>query len=103
MSLRVIDRDTVARILTYEAAIPLMREAMMALSGGRTKQLLRQIMPLGGGSAFGVMPGAAEETFGAKVISVFPENLARGGQSHQGGVMLFEPRFGAPVAMIHAG
>jgi len=103
MTLRVIDRETVRRLLTYEAAVPLMREAMMALSAGRTKQLLRQIMPLDGGRAFGVMPGAGEETFGAKLISVFPENLARGGQSHQGGVLLFEPRFGAPVALVHAG
>jgi ornithine cyclodeaminase len=103
MTLRVIDREAVRRILTYEAAIALMREAMMALSAGRTKQLLRQIMPLSGGSAFGVMPGSSEETFGAKLISVSPENLAKGGQSHQGGVLLFEPRRGAPVALIHAG
>jgi ornithine cyclodeaminase/alanine dehydrogenase-like protein (mu-crystallin family) len=103
MTLRVIGRETVRRILTYEAAIPLMREAMMALSAGRTLQLLRQILPLGGGTAFGVMPGAAEEAFGAKIISVFPQNVAEGGQSHQGGVLLFEPGAGAPVAMIHAG
>ena len=103
MTLRVIDRETVRRILTYEAAIPLMREAMMALSAGRTRQLLRQIIPLGDGRAFGVMPGAGEETFGAKLISVFPENFARGRQSHQGGVLLFEPEGGAPVALIHAG
>jgi ornithine cyclodeaminase/alanine dehydrogenase-like protein (mu-crystallin family) len=75
----------------------------MALSAGRTRQLLRQIIPLSDGAVFGVMPGAAEEAFGAKVISVFPENLNRGGQSHQGGVLLFEPRFGTPVALIHAG
>ena len=103
MSLRVIDRETVRRILTYEACIPLMREAMMALSSGRTRQTLRQIIDLEAGRAFGVMPGAGPATFGAKLISVFPENFAKGMQSHQGGVLLFDPEDGALAAIIHAG
>jgi ornithine cyclodeaminase len=103
MSVRVIDQETVRRLLTYEACIPLMREAMTALSGGRTKQTLRQIIDLEGGRAFGVMPGAGPETFGAKLISVFPENFAKGMQSHQGAVLLFEPDTGALAAVIHAG
>ena len=103
MTLRILDRETVRRLLTYEAAIPLMREAMRALSAGRTRQALRQIVPLGDGRMFGVMPGAAEEVFGAKLISVFPENFAKGRQSHQGGVLLFDPGDGAPVALVHAG
>jgi ornithine cyclodeaminase len=101
--LRIIDRETIARLLTYDATIPLMREAMIALSAGRTRQLLRQIITLGEGAMFGVMPGASEHTFGAKLISVFPGNFAKGLQSHQGGVLLFDPSSGAPVAMLHAG
>jgi ornithine cyclodeaminase/alanine dehydrogenase-like protein (mu-crystallin family) len=101
--MRIIDRETVAKLLTYEAAIPLMREAMIALSAGRTKQLLRQVIPLGDGAMFGVMPGASAETFGAKLISVFPGNFAMGAQSHQGALLLFDPDTGAPTAMIHAG
>jgi len=103
MTLRVIDQEMVRRILTYEACIPLMRQAMIALSGGRTTQVLRQIIDLKGGRAFGVMPGAAEATFGAKMISVYPENFAKGIQSHQGAVLLFEPQSGALAAVIHAG
>jgi len=103
MTLRVIDQETVRRILTYEACIPLMREAMMALSGGRTIPVLRQIIDLKDGRAFGVMPGAAEATFGAKMISVYPENFAKGIQSHQGAVLLFDPESGALAAVIHAG
>jgi ornithine cyclodeaminase/alanine dehydrogenase-like protein (mu-crystallin family) len=103
MTLRVIDQETVRRLLTYEACIPLMREAMMALSGGRTRQTLRQIIDLDGGRAFGVMPGAGPATFGAKLISVFPENFAKGIQSHQGAVLLFDPDGGALVSIIHAG
>ena len=41
--------------------------------------------------------------FGAKLISVFPENFALGKQSHQGVVVLFDPETGAPVCVVHAG
>jgi ornithine cyclodeaminase/alanine dehydrogenase-like protein (mu-crystallin family) len=34
---------------------------------------------------------------------VFPENFARGIQSHQGLVILFDPSNGAPVCVVHAG
>jgi ornithine cyclodeaminase len=103
MAVRVIDQETVRRLLPYDACIPLMREAMVALSTGRTRQTLRQIIDLGGGRALGVMPGAAPDTFGAKLISVFPENFAKGVQSHQGAVLLFDPETGARAAVIHAG
>lgn len=122
--MRVIGAGEVARRLTYEACIPLMREAMIALSEGRTKQLLRQIVDLGRGNAFGVMPGAMYRgregqaapqpgaasdgpgnlsTFGAKLVSVFPGNVAAGGLSHQGAVLIFDPETGALTAVIDAG
>jgi ornithine cyclodeaminase len=103
--MRFIDRDEVARRLTYEVCIPIVREAMIAFSGGKTRQLLRSIIPLAAGRAFGVMPGALgdDAPFGAKLISVYPENFAKGRQSHQGLVVLFDPADGAPVAVIHAG
>jgi ornithine cyclodeaminase len=103
--MRFIDRDEVARRLTYEVCIPIVREAMIAFSRGETKQLLRSIIPLSEGRLFGVMPGAmgANATFGAKLISVFQDNFARGMQSHQGLVILFDPVTGAPVCVAHAG
>ena len=103
MSLLVIDRETVHALLPMDECIDLMREAMIALSAGDTKQSLRQIIPLQGGAAFGVMPGATAQTFGAKMISVFPDNFALGLQSHQGFVALFDPVSGATIAMLHAG
>jgi ornithine cyclodeaminase len=80
-----------------------MHQAMTALSAGRTRQLLRQIVDLGEGRLFGVMPGAAEDAFGAKLISVFPGNAAKGMQSHQGFVVLFDPQTGQAVAVLHGG
>jgi len=103
--MRFIDGEEVARRLTYEVCIPIVREAMIALSRGETKQLLRSIIMLSEGRMFGVMPGAmgASAPFGAKLISVFQENFAKGKQSHQGLVILFDPETGAPVCVVEAG
>ncbi len=103
--MRFIDREEVARRLTYEMCIPIVRDAMIAFSRGETKQLLRSIIPLSEGRLFGIMPGAmgAHAPFGAKLISVFHENFARGIQSHQGLVILFDPETGAPICAVHAG
>jgi ornithine cyclodeaminase/alanine dehydrogenase-like protein (mu-crystallin family) len=103
--MRFIDREEVARRLTYEMCIPIVRGAMIAFSRGETRQLLRSIIPLADGRMFGVMPGAmgARAPFGAKLISVFPQNFAQGIQSHQGLVILFDPESGAPVCILHAG
>jgi ornithine cyclodeaminase/alanine dehydrogenase-like protein (mu-crystallin family) len=103
--MRFIDREEVARRLTYDVCIPLVRDAMIAFSRGETRQLLRSIIALSDGRLFGVMPGAlgAHAPFGAKLISVFPENSSNGIQSHQGLVVLFDPETGAPVCVLHAG
>ena len=103
--MRFIDREEVSQRLTYERCIPIVRRAMIAFSKGETKHLLRSIIPLSDGRLFGIMPGAlgSHAAFGAKLISVFHENSARGVQSHQGLVVLFDPQTGAPVCAVHAG
>lgn len=103
--MRFIDREEVARRLTYEACIPIVREAMIAFSRGETKQLLRSIIPLSDGRLFGIMPGAlgAHGPFGAKLLSLFEGNSRLGRQSHQGLVVLFDPETGEAVCAAHAG
>jgi ornithine cyclodeaminase/alanine dehydrogenase-like protein (mu-crystallin family) len=99
----VISAHEVAARLDYPRAIALVREAMTALSQGRTRQLLRSILDLGGGNAFGVMPGAMDgAAFGAKLVTVFPGNPARGLTSHQGLVLLFDPQTGVPACALDA-
>lgn len=100
----VIGREAVARHLPYDTCIALMRAAMTALSRGETRQLPRGIVDLAGGRMFGTMPGAlaADGVFGAKLISVFPDNFAAGRPSHQGVVALFDPDSGAPLAVLDA-
>lgn len=99
-----VSAGEVARLLPLADCIPLMREAMTALSTGRTAQSLRQIVDLGGGDAFGSMPGAMlDGVFGAKLVSVFPGNAALGRMSHQGVVVLFDRDTGEPTAIVEAG
>ena len=100
-----VSAEEVARLLPYEECIPLMREAMIALSQRRTRQLLRSILDLPEGRAFGSMLGAMldDGVFGAKLVSVYPDNFAHGGPSHQGVVVLFDAATGAPAAILEAG
>jgi ornithine cyclodeaminase/alanine dehydrogenase-like protein (mu-crystallin family) len=104
-AMRFIDRDEVSRRLTYDRSIPIVRQAMIDFSQRRTIQPLRSILTLSEGRFFGVMPGAMgpHAPFGAKLISVFHGNFAKGIQSHQGLVILFDPEDGAPVCVLHAG
>ena len=103
--IRFIDREEVARRLTYDLCIPIVRQAMIAFSRGETRQLLRSIIQLSDERLFGVMPGAlgANGPFGAKLISVFQDNFSKGRPSHQGLVILFDPDSGAPVCVVDAG
>jgi ornithine cyclodeaminase/alanine dehydrogenase-like protein (mu-crystallin family) len=102
--MRIIGPEEVRERLTYEACIPLVREAMIAFSRGETRQHLRSILPLSEGRVLGVMPGALAPhgLFGCKLISVFAGNFAKGVPSHQGVVVLFDGESGAPVCIADA-
>jgi len=102
--MRFIDADEVRARLTYEVCIPAVRAAMISLSAGETRQLLRSIMHFEDGRMFGVMPGALGDTamFGAKVLSVFPRNIDVGRPSHQGVVITFDPVTGELACVADA-
>lgn len=101
----LLDRDFVRRHLSVQACIPLMKQAMSELSAGTTIQPLRSVLHLDEGRAFGVMPGAMAKggaVFGAKLVSVYPENFAKGRPSHQGAITVFDPEDGQLVALVEA-
>lgn len=102
--LLVLGRDDVRDLLGWQACMSVVREAMIALSARDTCQLARQILGLGSGRAIGVMTGglARSQGFGAKLVSVFPENHHLGMPSHQGAAILFDPATGAPVCIAEA-
>lgn len=99
----VIGADEVRSRLTYDAVIPVVREAMIALSDGRVRQLLRSFIAVGEGRTFAIMPAAMSErgVFGAKLVSVFKR--PDGAKAHEGVVLLFDPGSGAPICLADAG
>jgi ornithine cyclodeaminase/alanine dehydrogenase-like protein (mu-crystallin family) len=105
MAPRFIGREEIRRVLTFEACAPLMREAMIAASGGGINQPPRQILPLASGrGVFGIMPGViADDRFGAKLISAFNHPPGSPLPAHQGVVVLFDPETGSPVCVLDAG
>jgi len=99
---RHFDAATIRRALTSRAAIASVREAMIALSDGRAKQLLRSFIGLEG-RTFAIMPAALSGRgyFGAKLVSVFFAEDGR--RAHEGVVVLFDGASGKPVCTADAG
>lgn len=95
--------EAVREALTPAAALPVVRQAMIDLSAGRVRQLLRSFIGLGEGRTFAIMPAALEQpaVFGAKLVSVFHDGTGR--KAHEGLVVLFDGESGAPVCLADAG
>jgi ornithine cyclodeaminase len=102
--LAIFDSRAVRDGLGYADCIQAVREAMIALSAGTTRQLLRTMISLSAGRTFAQMPGALGEhdMFGTKTISVFADPANPGLRRHRGLVVLFEPERGRPVAVADA-
>lgn len=102
--LAVFDAQDVRALLDYPSCISVVRQAMMALSRGETRQLLRTMIHMGEGRTFAQMPGALSDTgmFGAKMISVFAQADNPGVRRHRGLVTMFEPEHGKPVCVADA-
>ena len=103
LGLSVFDAAEVRRRFDPDAARDVVRGAMIALSDGRARQLLRSFIGLGDGRTFAIMPAALDEraAFGAKLVSVFHDE--RGRKAHEGVVVLFDGESGAPVCIADAG
>lgn len=101
-SVAVFDGQAVRERLGYDVAIPVVREAMLALSDGRVRQLLRSFIGLGEGRTFAIMPAALSDrgVFGAKLVSVFRDGFGR--KAHEGLVILFDGATGAPICLADA-
>ena len=94
--LRHYGQEIIHRTLTYDAAIEAVRAAMIALSDGRARQLLRSFIGLEA-RTFAIMPAAlsGHGFFGAKLVSVFSGSDGR--RAHEGLVVLFDGQSGKPV------
>ena len=104
MGIAFYDAAEVEELLDYPGCIDAMRRAMIALSTGERPQPLRQIFTVGDNAMFGTMPGelAALSTFGAKLVSVFPDPERPGRTRHQGVVVAYDGVTGAVTCIADA-
>lgn len=103
--MKIIERNEVFERLDMKTCIGLMREALMALEEGKAMQPPRSICKFPQGEAFGFMPAymGADDCFGAKVLSAFPQNAGTEYPSHIGYVMIFESQHGTCMGLADAG
>jgi ornithine cyclodeaminase/alanine dehydrogenase-like protein (mu-crystallin family) len=95
-----------ARLLEYEEVIEAVAEAFKAYSSGRTQTPLRVgVEPPGTDGVLLAMPSAVAEpaALGAKVVSVFRGNPARGLPTVTSIYILSEYETGAPLALMDGG
>lgn len=96
-----LDEAQIHALLRMEELIPAVERALIAFSAGQVAQPVRQMLPVEPqGGVFGAMPAAGAVGMGAKLVTFFPGNAARGLPTHMALVMLFDPETGAPLAVM---
>src|SRR5438874_830405 len=87
--------------LGMDDLIPAMEKALAAFSAGRVLQPVRTVIEHGRASFFAVMPACDPDggMMGAKLVTVVPDNPARGLPSHHAAIALFEPVSGKLLAV----
>jgi ornithine cyclodeaminase len=101
----ILTRRDVESLLSMQACIALMQEALASLARGEVILPLRPVLRVPDSpNAFALMPAYSKSlgAIGAKLITVFPENHGTELDSHQGAVILFDGRRGNIQAMIDA-
>ncbi|MDE0680592.1 MAG: ornithine cyclodeaminase family protein [Gammaproteobacteria bacterium] len=95
------DAETVRRVLRMDACIDLMAETQAAISRGEITPPLRSFVPVADGKGgMGIMPGDTPSAFGAKLVSIYADNPARGLPMIQGCILLFDRENGTPAALV---
>jgi alanine dehydrogenase len=98
-----ISEADVRKRLKWPDLITAMERALAAFSAGHVNQPVRTVLEIDNGRGwFAMMPAhiAAPEALGAKIVTIFPENRARGGRSHDAVILLYDPRHGALAAIV---
>jgi ornithine cyclodeaminase len=106
MKVLVLSEQDVEELLTMEACIEVMADALAALARGEVHNPLR--MPVrapGAPGLLGLMPawrGGETPYYALKEVCVFPGNPKRGLDTHLGAVILHSGDTGQPLAFMNA-
>lgn len=93
----------VRSLLAMPELIEAMEAALVAYSTGRAQQPVRTVLEVGADKAFfGVMPASLPDlpALGAKLVTVFEGNAARGLPTHLATILLLDPQTGALLAQV---
>src|SRR5579863_3309943 len=95
----------VRAVLTYEALIPAIRQALMDYSAGRVEQPPRMMMTAGNADGhnngwFAVMPVIAGDVMAVKTVTFYPGNDELGLHTHMAIVELLRRSTGEPLAVM---
>src|SRR6266700_4734811 len=100
----VLDEPAVQQRLHYQDLIPVIAEALAALSSGKVVQPVRAVLPVAPHRGFfAVMPayadgGAGAGGLGAKLVTFYPHNV--GIHTHHAVIVLFKAETGEPLAVM---
>ena len=96
-----LSETDVRDVLTMGDLIDAMEFALIAFSAGRVVQPVRSVLEIGERSFFALMPALDSEgaMLGAKLVTVVPDNTAKGLPSHQAAIVLFDAASGALLAV----
>jgi ornithine cyclodeaminase/alanine dehydrogenase-like protein (mu-crystallin family) len=102
----ILGHDDVLAALPPDACADAMASVLAAHARGEALMPLRSVIPFEGAAGFmATMPawrGGDEPLFALKSICIIPGNPARGLDTHQGTVTLFDGETGAPTAILDA-
>ncbi len=102
MALLLTEAD-VRALLTMPDLIVAMETALAAFSAGAVVQPIRTVLEIGEHkSFFGLMPAyiAATPALGAKLVTVYESNIARGLPTHLATIILLNPETGGLAAIV---
>jgi ornithine cyclodeaminase/alanine dehydrogenase-like protein (mu-crystallin family) len=105
-SVLILSHEDVLAALPPDECAAAMARVLAAHARGEALMPLRSMVPFDGAAGFmGLMPawrGGEDPVFSLKSLCVMPGNPARGLDSHQGTVTLFDGATGAPRAILDA-
>jgi len=101
MALLLTEAD-VRALVTMPDLIDEMDAALTAFSAGSVVQPVRTILTVGDKSFFGLMPSYIPSTpaLGAKLVTVYESNIARGLPSHLATIVMLDPETGGLAAIL---
>ena len=96
-----VDETQVRAHLEWDALIAAMEKALIDFSAGRVQQPVRRLLKIDPhGGFFAAMPAASAEVLGAKLVTFYPGNAARGLPTHLALILLFAPDTGEALALL---